>query len=197
MPNPLNILQRLMMPEGLPETPFPPRGRRPGPIVAGDDVGGIPSGPPVRIDDPNGKLTGNYSRPLLTKIRDEAKLAGVDPLTALAMAGQETTFGKYGGGQSNPLHLSSMHGNHPYGDIAGALEFFKKRSSRFPDDEELAIQSYNGLGKIQGGSEIPAGEQMYGGQTQLHGAKDRPYGKAIIKLREMLAQQPSIKGLIK
>jgi soluble lytic murein transglycosylase-like protein len=159
---------------------------------------GIPKPPPVRIDDPDGRLSGTYDRELLQNIANEAKLTGVDPATALAMAGQETTFGRYGAGPDNPFHLDKFyHGDHPLGNITGALEYFKKRSSQFPDDEELAIQSYNGLGKIQGGSEVEPDTPMYGGQTALHGLRDRPYGKAIIKLREMLLQQPDIQGLIK
>jgi hypothetical protein len=165
----------------------------------------IPSGPPVKIDDPTGKLAGNFDRSVFMDVISKAKMAGVDPLTALAMAGQETTFGRYGAGADNPLHLLHRNGgiglphgdeSHPGGDTLAALDYFKKRSKPFMHDEELAIQSYNGLGKIQGGSEIPAGEKMYGGRTELHGGRDRPYGKEIIRLRQFLSQQPAIKGLL-
>jgi hypothetical protein len=190
----------------LPNPPAAPHKRLP-PEALGDVIGntdglsglvqGIPKPPPVRIDDPEGRLSGSYDGELLRRIRDEAKLEGVDPLTALAMAGQETTFGR--ANSENPFHLDLGRHETPIGPIPAALQYFKKQYDRHmarSGDEELAIQAYNGLGKIQGGSEVPDGTEMYGGQTDLHGYRDRPYGKAIIKLREMLAQQPSIQGLI-
>jgi hypothetical protein len=198
MPNPVSLLQRLMMPEGLPQPPQAPQGRRPADALGGR-VEGLPAGPPVHIEDPSGKLTGDFDRGVFHDVISKARMAGVDPATALAMAGQETTFGRYGGGANNPLHLlkHGLEDVYPGGDTLAALDYFKKRSSLFPNDEELGIQAYNGLGKIQGGSEVPDGEKMYGGQIELHGARDRPYGKRIIELRNMLLQQPAVKGLIK
>lgn len=198
MPDHISLLQRLMMPEGLPETPRAPQGRRPADALGGS-VEGLPLGPPVHIEDPSGKLTGNFDRGVFHDVVSKAKMAGVDPLTALAMAGQETTFGRYGGGPDNPLHLlkHGIEDAYPGGDTLAALDYFKKRSAQFPNDEELGIQAYNGLGKIQGGREVAPGTPMYGGQTSLTGAADRPYGKRIMELREMLANQPAIKGLIK
>jgi hypothetical protein len=159
----------------------------------------IPEPPPVEISDPSGKLSGEYDGILLRRIRDEAKLAGVDPLTALAIAGQESTFGRYDA--QNPLRLNyDVHGR-PDDPLQASMSYLKQRTDRqrqfTPDDEELILQSYNGLGRIHGGSEIAPEEKMYEGQTDLHGAKDRPYGKAVLKLREMLATQPSIQSLLR
>jgi hypothetical protein len=189
-----NLIEQLqqMLSLGTPNPPKAPKKQLPGL----DEGLHLPEPPPVEVNDPSGRLSGRYNRGLLQNIANEAKLAGVDPLTALAMSGQETTFGKYGAGPDNPLHLDvGLHGEHPFGNIAGAMQYFKKRSSKFPEDEALAIQSYNGLGKIQGGSEVAPDTPMYGGQPALHGLRDKPYGKAVMGIRDMLASQPFFKGL--
>lgn len=198
------LLKRLMMAQ----SPTPPQAPKPSiPTLEGPHK--LPSPLPTRIDDPSGKLSGKYDTSILQKIVNESRLNQVDPLTALAVSGQESAFGKYD--IDNPMRLDmGLHGEPEFSDdkfslqdgtIQKAMEYLKSRTdrqrSRTPGDEELILQSYNGLGKIQGGSEVAEGAEMYGGQTALHGHRDRPYGKAILQLREMLAGQPAIQKILK
>ena len=216
MPQNPSLLQRLMLvPQSMPEPPKPPVKQLPAPIREASDMWNrtplnIQPGPKVNISDPNGKLSGNYDGDIIKRIANMAKLEGVDPLTALAVSGQESTFGRYDA--ENPMRLNfDVHGGMDYGEndksayddrvLQKSMQYLKSRTDRqrsqTPEDEELILQSYNGFGKVQGGSEVAEGAEMYGGQTELHGGRDRPYGKAIMQLREMLANQPSIQKIIK
>jgi hypothetical protein len=206
MPQNPSLIERLMLvPRSMPELPKAPK-----PAI--NTLAGphnIPSPSPTRIDDPSGKMSGSYDTSVMQKIVDAAKVNQFDPLTALAVSGQESAFGKYD--VENPMRLQlGLHGYQDDSDdiytpqssmINQAMDYLRKRTDRqrsqTPDDEELILQSYNGLGKIQGGSEVAEGAEMYGGQTDLHGRRDRPYGKSILQLKEMLAGQPSIQRIIK
>jgi len=160
----------------------------------------LPAHPPVRVNDPSGKLTGSYDGGLLRNIAQQAKLEGVDPLTALALSGQESTFGRYD--KDNPLQLSpssgiSTGGLEPMAAqsqlIQRSLNYFKNRTNRqrsqTPHDEELILQSYNGLGKV------PKGHYAEG--SNMTGAQDKPYGKAVMGIRDLLKSSPDILNLIK
>lgn len=189
----------------MPEVPAAPAKNIP--TLAGPH--NIPDPLPTRIDDPTGKLSGKYDTSIMKQIVDAAKVNQVDPLTALAVSGQESAFGKYD--IQNPMRINTaLHGAPDHTDdiytpqnalINKAMDYLRRRTDRqrsqTPDDEELILQSYNGLGKIQGGSEVAPDTKMYGGQLNLHGHRDRPYGKAVMQLREMLASQPGIQRIIK
>jgi len=192
---------------GLPAPPRSPDKVLPAPLTLGEPLN-LPEGPQTRIEDPSGKFTGNYDSSIIRSIIDSAKQTGVDPMTALAMSGQESTFGRFD--PQNPLRIQLGLHNVPSVEspvanqalnIHEALKFFKNRGDRqrvqTPEDEELIIQSYNGLGPIHGGSEVAQDANMYGDQIGLHGGRDRPYGKAVMSLRDMLSQQPNLQKLIK
>lgn len=206
MPQNPSLFERLMLvPQSMPTPPEAPR--RNIPSLSGPH--NIPDPLPTKINDPSGKLSGKYDTSILRQIVNAAKVNQVDPLTALAVSGQESAFGKYD--IQNPMRIdTNLHGVQDYTDdiytpqtalINQAMEYLRKRTDRqrsqTPGDEELILQSYNGLGKIQGGSEVKEGTEMYGGQTELHGHRDRPYGKAVMQLREMLAKQPGIQRILK
>ena len=191
------------------ENPDPPTPQRPfhPPATPGDL--NLPEAPAVRIDDPSGKLTGNYHGETLRNIVAAAKRAKVDPLTTPAISGQECTFGRMA--PHNPMQIRfDLHpGSEPAAGpdrlrqqeaLQAAMGIFKtltgRQRRRTPNDPELILQAYNGLGKIHGGSEVPVDKPLYGGQTNLHGAKDRPYGKAILELRELLKGQKAIQALL-
>ena len=56
---------------------------------------------------------------------------------------------------------------------------------------------YNGLGRIQGGDNFSYRPPMYGGQTDLIGRRDKPYGKRILALEGLLKQQPDFQKVLK
>lgn len=191
------------------ENPDPPTPQRPflPPATPGDL--NLPEAPGVQVDDPTGRLSGKYDGTTMRNIVAAARRSRVDPLTALAISGQESTFGRQA--PANPMQIRfDLHpGTEPAAGPEGlrqeealqaAMRVFKtltgRQRKRTPDDPELILQSYNGLGKIHGGSEVADDQPMYGGQTGLHGAKDRPYGKAILQLREMLKGQKAIQQLL-
>ena len=83
-------------------------------------------------------------------------------------------------------------------------ELVGRQSAKTPDDQALNLQAYNGLGHIPDGTGRPSsgvnsalGGPMYGGQTGLVGSRDKPYGKRIMEIMEMLKQQPDIQELVK
>ena len=90
--------------------------------------------------------------------------------------------------------FAQMH----YGDVTDQAvgimkEQFQYGRNVFGNDaeEELVIQGYNGYGWL------PEGRQFYGANKRLHGAKDRPYGKRIINLREnMIKPNPEIQKIV-
>jgi hypothetical protein len=164
----------------------------------------------IALTDPNETFTGKYSSDVAKDIISSATKAGVDPITGLAMGLQESTLGN--AGHENPLAWKPITtGEHPMAPVTGmkwwempteALRpFFLDASfDRLkqtthdkqvdPSDEELYLQAYNGMGPVPGNS-------MYGGQSGLTGRKDRPYGKAVMRLREdILRPNPAIQGLL-
>jgi hypothetical protein len=170
----------------------------------------IPTPPrTLQLNDPSGRFTGRYDPNVAQDVISGAKRAGVDPMTGLAMALQETGLGKYG--SSNPLtHMAQSeqeqmdlskgvqwHQLPPEGQRLfnidegfSHLNQMAKMKRVDPADEELTLQAYNGMGAIPD-------QPMYGGQTGLIGRRDRPYGKAVIGLREnILRPNSAIQSLI-
>lgn len=208
MPNILDQLREFLSLD-LPTPPVAPRKQ----IAPPADLLGIvnlPDPPPVRVDDPQDTLSGDFDGTTMRAIVNAARGSGVDPLTALAITGQESTFGR--NAPHNPMQV--RYDLHPMSEPAegpehlrqaeslmSAMKIFKaltgRQRRRTPNDPELILQAYNGMGKVQGGSEVDTGAPMYGGQTDLHGGRDRPYGKRILALREMLARQPAIQKLLR
>ena len=206
MMQPLVDLGAPALPIDLPTPPQAPPKRLPQRLSGPLD---LPKPPKTKIDDPSGHLRGSYDTEVLQDIVNAAKFHNMDPLTALAMSGQESTFGR--ATPDNPLHYNWDVENNHHGildpnaarkiALDRSMERFQELTARqrakTPDDPELIMQAYNGMGKVQGGSEVPENSPMYGGQTELIGRRDRPYGKRIAELVEMLRSQPDIQNLIK
>ena len=72
----------------------------------------------VNIKDPIGRLTGSYNPDRLKEIVLDAKHRGIDPYTALAIAGQESTFGK--ADPTNPMRVLRPYAPIPEPDNFGA-----------------------------------------------------------------------------
>lgn len=211
--SPLQALQRLMggnqgfeLPEVAPAPPLPIKT----PSLDQD----IPDPRMLKITDPSGVKTGKYPQFVAEKISDAASLRGIDPIRALAMALQESSIGR--DHSENPLQFVPMSSDEQ--DESNYIETFPpaaqmelnldralgrydthygRQAKKTPDDEALNIQSYNGMGRIQGGDNFSHRPPMYGGQTDLIGRRDKPYGKRILELEGLLKSQPEIQKIIK
>jgi hypothetical protein len=139
--------------------------------------------------NPNVDLKADkYNKVVIDSIIKKAKAVGVDPSTMLAIALQETNFGKKDANLGHAL----------YGDIAypyGYIDFYKEKLNEAKrakiDNELLQIQYYNGLGTV-----YPETEEDYHGfkMQKIYGVplpasginmrKNPLYGKQIIDLRD-------------
>ena len=179
----------------------------------------------VAIDDPSGALTGTFDTTLLNDINTSARMHGVDPYVALAVAAQESAFkttnpmgyfpaGKFvnnvfvtdddpesGLSTNTPLDVRRMI------NIDASMRRLRdktaRQSAKTPNDAALILQSYNGMGRVpnpmrrgRDGRERMVGR--YGGQTQkMTGRVDKPYGKRILEIASMLKQQPDVVNIVK
>lgn len=179
----------------------------------------------VTIDDPSGALTGTFDTALLNDINTSARMHGVDPYVALAVAAQESAFkttnpmGYFPAGAfvnntfvTNDDPESGLSTNTPLDirriiNIDASMRRLKDKTARqskhTPNDAALILQSYNGMGRVpnpsrtgKDGRERMAGR--YGGQTQeMVGRVDKPYGKRILEIVSMLKQQPDVVDIVK
>ena len=175
----------------------------------------IPDPRYLKIKDPTGLKTGNYPQIFVDDLTSAAKQHGLDPLRILALGLTESNLGRESPG--NPLQFvqqtpdeyeeSQYIESFPEDaqrqlNIDRSLNRYKflvgNQSKRTPNDEELNIQAYNGMSRINGGP-IPAGVRgkMYDGKTDLIGRRDRPHGKAVLAMEELIKQQPDFKRYIK
>jgi hypothetical protein len=153
--------------------------------------------------NPNVDLkSGKYNKTVVDKIVKKAKSAGVDPATMLAIALQETNFGK---SDSNLGHLLNKSNNsNPYSYIDFYKDKLDEAKKAKINDELLQIQYYNGLGTI-----TPKTEKKYHGfeMQKIYGVpipagginmrKNPLYGKQIKDLRDnVILQNAYIKGLL-
>jgi len=211
--SPLQVLQRLMRGNQgieLPEVaPAPPLSINE-PTFDQD----IPDPRMLKINDPTRLKSGNYPQFTAEKISDAAKLREVNPLRALSIALQESSIDK--DHSENPMQFVPMSSDEQ--DEADYISTFppaaqmelntdlalqrynthyNRQARKTPNDEELNIQAYNGLGRIQGGDNFSYRPPMYGGQTDLIGRRDKPYGKRILALEGLLKQQPDFQKVLK
>ena len=200
-----NVLKELLL--GRMQTPALPE--RPEMFQTGQAK--PPSGPSPRdlkLNDPSGRFSGLYNSNIIGEIIRSAKKFGEDPLTALAMGLQETRLGR--DSEHNPMHFLPLDGNIPGEHLmdprmashavdaailpesldASMVRWQQNKRRVDPTDEELAIQSYNGLGRISPG--------QYGSDVPLNGRRDRPYGKRVMELRDnVLKPNEQIQEMIK
>jgi hypothetical protein len=150
--------------------------------------------------NPNVDLKGDkYNKAIIDNIIKKSKAVGVDPSTMLAIALQETNFGKT---DPNLGHVKKGYKGYPYSYI----DFYKQKlnEAKFKD-ELLQIQYYNGLGTV-----YPETEEDYHGyeMQKIYGVplpasginmrKNPLYGKQIIDLRDnVILKNPYIQKALK
>lgn len=150
--------------------------------------------------NPNVDLKADkYNKAIIDNIIKKAKAVGVDPSTMLAIALQETNFGKT---DPNLGHVKKGYKGYPYSYI----DFYKQKlnEAKFKD-ELLQIQYYNGLGTV-----YPETEEDYHGyeMQKIYGVplpasginmrKNPLYGKQIIDLRDnVILKNPYIQKALK
>ena len=153
--------------------------------------------------NPNVDLKGDkYNKVVIDNIIKKAKAVGVDPSTMLAIALQETDFGKKDANLGHALYGDTAY---PYGYI----DFYKDKLNEAKrakiDNELLQIQYYNGLGTV-----YPETEEDYHGfkMQKIYGVplpasginmrKNPLYGKQIIDLRDnVVLKNPYIQKALK
>ena len=175
----------------------------------------IPDNRYLKINDPTGLKSGNYPQIFADDLVSAAKQHGLDPLRILALGLRESTLGRED--PKNPLQFVAQNDDEL--DETKYIESFPEdaqrqlnidrslnrykflvgnQTKRTPNDEELNIQAYNGMGRINGGP-VPTGVRgdMYGGKTDLIGRRDRPHGKATLAMEELIKQQPDFQKVLK
>jgi len=190
-----------------------------GPVVKPADL--------IKIDDirkinpATGKPFNNVGQKTLAVNPDtlraiiaHAKLKGIDPYTALAIAYQETEFGKRDPNLGSAWSYSPDKGipesdtlNTEASRLTNALKekiAYAKQLGFDKKGEDFALQAYNGYGKLKpntmvGGKYIPM--NYYGitvtGDNPLDMSVNPAYGKTVVSLRdEILKKHPGIKMLV-
>jgi hypothetical protein len=172
------------------------------------------TGIPFTTSQMGGKTT-SVDPATLKAVIAHAKAKGIDPYTALAIAYQESEFGKGG----NPLGQAPSYNpdqgipesdttNIEASRLANALKDklgYAKRLGYDKKGETFALQAYNGYGDLRhllmkvGGKMV--GQKLYGNMV----TPDKPflmsdnplYGKTIVSLRdEILKKHEGIKQLV-
>lgn len=161
------------------------------------------SGNPIR---PNrDRLTGNY--PSWTMVRSilAAQKEGLDPYDMLAIPLKETQMGKLN--RENPGHLDYRNHKNLRTDLFSGedlmAQYFKKGVEKYPDNELLAIQNYNGLGTLGRTNDLTRSgrsDSAYGMPIPKEGfnmRKNPLYGKNHVDIRDnVLRQDPNVQQLI-
>jgi hypothetical protein len=153
--------------------------------------------------NPNVDLKADkYNKVVIDNIIKKSKAVGVDPSTMLAIALQETNFGKKDANLGHALYGDTAY---PYGYI----DFYKQKLNEAKrakiDNELLQIQYYNGLGTV-----TPETEEDYHGfkMQKIYGVpipagginmrKNPLYGKQIVDLRDnVVLKNPYIQKALK
>lgn len=143
---------------------------------------------------------------LIRDIVKQAKSAGIDPLTALAISYQETGFNQEGRGafNLNPQVFGKPVGNAEEG-MRSLKEQFRlaadlQRRGIIPQTEEHYLQGNNGYGIIKRGhADLEGSHKIYGMDIPPEGInfKHQPlYGKTVMSLRELLKANPQVMEMI-
>jgi hypothetical protein len=153
--------------------------------------------------NPNVDLKADkYNKVVIDNIIKKSKAVGVDPSTMLAIALQETNFGKKDANLGHALYGDTAY---PYGYIDFYKEKLNEAKRAKIDNELLQIQYYNGLGTV-----YPETEEDYHGfkMQKIYGVplpasginmrKNPLYGKQIIDLRDnVVLKNPYIQKALK
>ena len=131
----------------------------------------------------------------------QAKLQGVDPLTALAISYQETGINKEHPFDLNPDQYGTNYGDPAKGvkSIVDKMKYAKQIQEKgiVPKGEDYLIQGYNGYGKIKKGhADLEGSTSIYGMPIPDEGLdfkKSPLYGKRILDIRDnILKNNPDI-----
>jgi len=153
--------------------------------------------------NPNVDLKADkYNKVVIDNIIKKSKAVGVDPSTMLAIALQETNFGKKDANLGHALYGDTAY---PYGYIDFYKEKLNEAKRAKIDNELLQIQYYNGLGTV-----YPETEEDYHGfkMQKIYGVpipagginmrKNPLYGKQIVDLRDnVVLKNPYIQKALK
>lgn len=147
-------------------------------------------------------MSGSYNKDVVTNIVARAKTLGIDPATALAVAYQESQFGKTDDNLGHMADSGELQDPYEYLNILKNKMAEAKKSGY--SDELYQLQYYNGMGKL-----FPNTESSYHGFTagKFYGVpvpaggldlKTNPlYGKQITDLRDnVLLKNPEVVKII-
>jgi len=166
-----------------------------------------------KITDKN-KLNYTADTGLLKEIIRQAKIKGIDPNTALAMAHQESGYGSSSDSRpDNPFQISQNYDDNYHekfikndGDhIAMFMDMLKDKINHAKNNlgktnEPDLIQSWNGYGVISPKSEDNT-NTYYGmnvGSKPLNMNKNPVYGKRVIDIREnIIKKNPDLQKLVR
>lgn len=149
--------------------------------------------------------SGRYPTELAHTLLKKSKEVGVDPTLAMALAMVESNFGTRH--RDNPLRIVLDKHNVPEATPSGdqrdinldyALRYLKQSMNKYPNDPELGIQAYNGLGYVGPKSQTYSGgwKGAYGKNRMIDTRKERPHGKAVLMHQQSLQKNPYIQALI-
>jgi hypothetical protein len=174
----------------------------------------------------NGNKSGDYDYLLMHEVVHNAKKYGIDPYNFLAMAMQETTLGKAGGGMTNPFHILNSSTIESKMDKKRYSEYFKNKTDRMRPVEMAAnfyknvklldkpkkknpniqddvwdLQSWNGYGSIYPTTEqhIDGGGDRYGVSIPKEGinmSKDPMYGIWVKDLSNIFRDSKEVNDLV-
>ncbi len=152
------------------------------------------------------KKSVKVNQEYITSIIGQAKAAGIDPYTALAVSYQESGFGN---GDKlfnlNPKVFGKPFGNAEEGmkSLQDMFKYAKNLQTRgvVPQGEEYYLQGNNGYGKIKRGhADLEGSTSIYGVPIPNEGIdfKQNPYyGQTVMSLRdEVLKKNSTINNLI-
>jgi hypothetical protein len=152
------------------------------------------------------KKSVKVNQDYITDIIGQAKAAGIDPYTALAVSYQESGFGN---GDKlfnlNPQVFGKPFGNAEEGmkSLQDMFKYAKNLQGRgvVPQGEEFLLQGNNGYGKIKKGhADLEGSNSIYGMPIPDEGIdfkKNPYYGRTVLSLRdEILKNNRSISDLI-
>ncbi|MCA9747504.1 MAG: hypothetical protein KC414_00185 [Romboutsia sp.] len=173
-----------------------------------------------------GNKSGDYDYLLMHEVVHNAKKYGIDPYNFLAMAMQETTLGKAGGGMTNPFHILNSSTIESKMDKKRYSEYFKNKTDRMRPVEMAAnfyknvklldkpkkknpniqddvwdLQSWNGYGSIYPTTEqhIDGGGDRYGVSIPKEGinmSKNPMYGIWVKDLSNIFRDSKEVNDLV-
>lgn len=152
-----------------------------------------------------GNLSKKIDSQTAKEIISEARKAGIDPLTALAISYQESGIAK-----GKPFNLNPDVFGKPFGNAQEGIQSLKnmfayakslQNKGKIPSSEEYFLQGNNGYGKIKKGhADLEGSTSIYGLPIPDEGInfmKNPLYGKRILDIRDnILKNNQNIQSLL-